>query len=227
MISAAILALALAADRKPAPTECADLSGIVGVRTEPRIIRQGTTIVVRPFWTRGYDGEKDAPWACFRKWRTSDPAIAAIDPRTGKMTVASAARPGTVLTLYATFRGQERTMGVWRIVGANQVVLTGVWHEKERNADCAGRRVAELRFNDSDGYDFTFPERMVETMVSGGGTYSWDAATNQLDLGGRTYRAIRSGSTLTLEGPNFDTAVAPVQPGSTPPPVCRLTFSGG
>lgn len=195
-------------------------SSLVGAEISPRVIRPGGHVDVYLYYRDGPDGPKDIPRRCVKELRVTGPARLASD---GDIEISDDAKSGDQVVLSMRIGGApvSRTLA---ITGRDEQVLVGKWAPiaSER---CQGRLPAEIIFDDDGRYTFTFPEQMVETMISGGGTYRWEPATGALTMSGSpgAARARFEGDRLVLEGVEFDMPPPP-PPGEPAPPPCRLVL---
>jgi len=210
-----------------AAADCRHIGSHAGIRFVPAVARPGDRLS-REYWYRdGPDGEKPVPRQCVEKMRVKGDA-AVISK--GGIRITGDAKAGSVVTAVALIGGREVSANL-TVVGRGQPVLTGKWRQISAE-HCHGRRLAELIFTTEGTYSFTFPDRMIETMTSGGGSYRWDPASGRIDLGhGWVGLARRSGSALTIDGVDFDPRALPppLPPGTASPPraVCRIVLTGG
>lgn len=216
MIASLLLGLAASAG-----ADCKHIgSSLVGLALSQSVVRPGDRLTLHFYYRDGPDGEKDIPKRCVKDFAVTGPARIARD---GAIEIGGAARSGDTVTLSMRIgdSAQRRTI---RITGRDEQVLTGKWRPVS-SENCQGRIPAEIVFGDEGRYSFTFAEQMVETMVSGGGSYSWDPATGALVMGWSPYptKARFEGDRLVLEGVVFD-PVPPPLPGEPVPPPCRLVL---
>jgi len=210
------LALALAAG-----PSCKHVgSSPVGAEIGKRVVRPGDRVTASLYYYDGPFGQKDVPRRCVKKLRVTGPATLARD---GAILIAADARSGDTVTLSMVIGGNPASRKI-RITGRDEQVLTGKWHVVS-SEHCQGRMPAEIVFADDGSYTFTFPEQMVETMISGGGKYSWDAATGALKMSWSPYAqtARFDGDKLMFVGVEFD-MVPPPPPGEPAPPPCRMVL---
>lgn len=194
-------------------------SSLVGAEISPEVIRPGTRVKVHLSYRDGPDGAKDIPRRCVKALRVTGPARLT---REGDIEIADEARSGDRVTLSMRI-GANPTSRTLKITGRDEQVLVGTWHPVS-SQDCRGRIPAEVIFADDGSYVFTFADQMVETMVSGGGTYRWDSETGALTMSwspGQT-TARFDGDRLVLEGVEFEPAPPP--PGEPAPPPCRIVL---
>lgn len=192
----------------------------VGAELSRSVIRPGNRVGVRLYWVDGPFGSKDVPLRCVKKLRVAGPAQLTRD---GKVAIASEAKSGDVVTLSMQIGGTPARRMI-RITGRDEQVLTGKWRPRS-SEHCRGRLPAEIVFGDDGRYSFTFPEQMVETMISGGGTYSWNQASGALTMSWSpdAHTARFEGERLVLTGVEFDLPPPP-PPGAPAPPPCRLVL---
>lgn len=188
-------------------------------RYDREVLRPGDETAIEFVYRDGPDGEKTIPRQCITDLRVKGPARLRGKQR---LQVRPDAKAGEEVALSMRIGGLPYSRAV-KVTGRDQQVLTGTWHVVE-SQHCRARLPSEIRFFDNGGYDFTFPEAMVETMTSGSGSYTWDQASGALSLGGEWRGTARfEGTRLVMVGPYFDSAYVP-GPGETPPPPCRIVL---
>lgn len=192
----------------------------VGAELSRTVVRPGERVGVHLYWRDGPFGNKDVPRRCVKKLRVAGPARLA---KGGAIEIGTEAKSGDIVTLSMEIGGTPARRAI-KITGRDEQVLTGKWRPLA-SEHCQGRLPAEIVFDDDGRYTFTFPEQMVETMISGGGTYSWDQTSGALTMswspGARTARF--EGDKLLLEGVEFEMPPPP-PPGEPAPPPCRLVL---
>lgn len=188
-------------------------------RYDREVLRPGDDVGIDYVYRDGPDGEKAIPGRCISALTVKGPAR--LRGRT-RIAVRPDAKAGEEIILSMRIGGLPYSRTV-KVTGREQQVLTGRWGVVE-SRNCQARLPAEIRFYDNGGYDFTFPDAMIETMTSGGGAFRWDPATGALSLGGYWQGTARfEGKRLVIEGIEFDLPRPPM-PGAPTPPPCRIVL---
>jgi len=211
----------------PAGIDCsaADETTVMTLQQSPA--RPGATLSLRV--AAGLWGGSDVPAGCLADWRTSDPAVT-LSPDRRSLIIGAGATPGQTVTVSAAI-GSRRVGTSVRIVGRDEVVLTGFWSQK--SVECTGDRqpiepVRELHFDDKGGYSVTFIP--FETYKDYWGDFTLNAATGDLAM---TYEGgNRGGADLDLSGkarlePGGDLVLEDVYLGDRQGPsdgACRYVF---
>lgn len=200
--------------------DCRHIGGSLrAAQFDRAVLRPGDETAIEFVYRDGPDGEKAIPQRCITSLRVKGPARLRGARR---LQVRPDARAGAEIILSMRVGGLPYSRAV-KVTGREQQVLTGTWHLIE-SRNCRARLPSEIRFFDNGGYDFTFPEAMVETMTSGNGSYTWDQATGALSLGGEWRGTARfEGKRLVMEGVYFDSRWVPM-PGEPVPPPCRIVL---
>lgn len=162
---------------------------------------RGETVELR--WFGRYE-KVDAylPPACLEGWEVSDPAIATLSADRRQLRISASAALNAQVTVRVRAGEQEAIVRV-RVRPPGEVVLWGTWRAVK--AEHCGRLPAELQFGRTDEFNFTFTEQMVETMVSGAGSYAWRPEAGTLMLDGVPTRAALKDGRLVIEGAGFTT----------------------
>lgn len=229
---APLLAL-LAACKTIEPPEPPDLTCMAQdwdvnyVETDPVIYRQGAAIRLRPVRLRGHTGTHEVPMECTSGWFVSGPATLSADRRT--LSIAADAPVGSQVAL-AYRVGDEQVDARLRVVGRDEVVLTGT-RSQSAIQGCDGLDpVRELAFGANGSFSVTFMP--FETYKDYWGRYRYDPATGALSMSvtGGNYvppgldlegsARLGEGGRLVLEDVYLGSRQGP------PPPAagCRYTF---
>ncbi|WP_342248807.1 hypothetical protein [Sphingomonas sp. OTU376] len=188
-------------------------------RYDREVLRPDDETNIEYVYRDGPDGEKVIPQRCIADLAVKGPARLRGRQR---LLVRSDAKGGEEIALSMRIGGMPYSRTV-KVTGRDQQVLTGTWHVVE-SQHCRTKLPSEIRFFDNGGYDFTYPEAMVETMTSGSGSYTWHQASGALSLGGEWRGTARfEGRRLVMVGPYFDSAYVP-GPGEILPPPCRIVL---
>ena len=152
--------------------------------TDTRIYRQGATIRVTPMVDVSPAGTRELPLRCTSGWSVSGPARLSAD-RT-LLTMDDDAPVGA--TVAVGFRHAGRPVEArFRVIGRDEVVLTGRWSQRGIEGCGGAETVRELEFGAENRFSVTFTP--FETYRDYWGTYAFDPATGALRL--------------TVEGGNF------------------------
>ena len=209
--------LALFAAGEP---DCRHIGGsLKAALLDPEVLRPGDEVNIAYRYRDGPDGEKVIPPQCITRLALKGPARLRSAE---KLRIDRKAKAGEAITLSMRIGGLPYSRTV-KVTGADQQLLTGTWRMIE-SRNCPSRLPAEIRFYDDGGYDFTFPEAMVETMTSGRGEFRWDPASGALSLGGNWRGTARfEGKRIVMEGLWFDILRMPMRGEPVPPP-CRIVL---
>jgi hypothetical protein len=154
------------------------------VGTDTTVYRQGATVRVTPKVDVSPAGTLDLPLRCTRDWSVEGPATLSAD-RTS-VAIAADAPPGSTVIL--RFRHDGKPVEArFKVVGRDEIVLTGQWSQQSLEGCAADEPVRELVFAPEHRFAVTFMP--LETYQDYWGTYSFDPATGALRL--------------TVEGGNF------------------------
>jgi len=170
----------------PSPPDpaCAPIGHFAFLGTDTDIHRQGSSIRVTPMVDVSPAGTQELPLRCTSDWSVSGPARLSAD-RT-MLTIDPDAPVGATVAVGFRHAG-ERVEARFRVIGRDEVVLTG--RRSQRGIEgCAGAdRVGELEFQPGNRFSVTFTP--FETYRDYWGSYAFDPATGRLRL--------------TVEGGNF------------------------
>lgn len=176
-------------DTRPEPPQPPDLAchpqaHFAFLDTDTRVYRQGATIRVTPRADTSPFGTPELPQRCTSDWTVSGPATLSADRRV--LTIAADAPVGSTVAI--SFRhGGETVTGRIRVIGRDEVVLTGSRSQKGVDGCTGIDPVGELEFSGENRFSVTF--RPFESYRDYWGTYSFDPATKRL--------------TMTVDGGNF------------------------
>lgn len=230
LLSALALATTIAAaPQEPRPDCAAFASDRVMIIANPEVARQGQTLSLRAYSPRLNEASVTIPLVCLSDWRIAPEGAAALTDD-GGLAIAPDAPAGQTLTVGAT---APSGFASWetRIVGANEIVLTGFWRQVDVTCPQGGtpsEPVRELEFTALGGFSVTF--QPFETYRDYWGKITFDAGGGMLSLEVEdgnyrpsgailSGRATLEGSRLTLDGFNLGdrAATRPVTP-------CRYVF---
>jgi hypothetical protein len=139
--------------------------------------RQGATLRISA--ASGPWSSSPVPTACLTDWRIGDRAVT-LSPDHAHLIIAPDARPGQIVGISAMVRKHQIRTEI-RIVGREEVVLTGYWSQE--TVDCGhdvppAEPVRELHFDDRGGYSVTFTP--FETYKDYWGEFTFDAAASTI-----------------------------------------------
>jgi hypothetical protein len=225
-----LLLAALAITQPPvAPDKdrCARADDIIHyLDVSPTLARQGADIALIPMQARGPGSERE-PADCISDWRV-DPALAWLSADHHTLHIAADAKPGAELIISYKASGYEVRKPM-RIVGRDEIVLTGVRRQLSIEGCSVQTPVGELEFRE-DKFAVTFMP--FESYTDYWGRYRFDAASGALNMTieGGNYRP----ADVDLDGKaHFDAAGKLVledvyfgQPAGSPSGggACRYTF---
>jgi hypothetical protein len=152
--------------------------------TDTGIYRQGSEIRVTPRVNMAPAGTPDLPLHCVGDWSVSGPATLSADRRT--LRIAPDAPIGSIVVVSAR-HGDEPLALRLRVIGRDEVVLTGRRSQQAIEGCSVPDPISELEFHGENRFSVTF--RPFESYRDYWGTYAFDAATG--------------GLRLTVEGGNF------------------------
>lgn len=145
---------------------------------ERKPARQGETLKLSP--TRGVSYSwTDEPVHCTRSWKVSNPRAVKLAKDKRSVTIAPDATPGEIVTISYFTRGKRRSASI-RIVGKEEVVLTGRWNERSVERCHADQPVREFELRDDGSFSVTY--QPFESYKEYWGTYRFDSATGALEL---------------------------------------------
>jgi len=227
-IALAGLAGCLGRDEPPVP-EIPDAACLPGhftfLATDTTIYRQGATVRVTPTVDIAPAGTRALPLHCTSGWTVTGAARLSEDRTT--LVIDPDAPPGSEIVVRFLYAG-EPVQGRFRVVGRDEVVLTGR-RGQQRVEGCVGADpVRELEFSPGSRFSVTFTP--FETYRDYWGSYSFDPATGALRMtveGGNFVpagldlegQAVLTGGRLILRGFYLGSRNAP------PPPADSCTYS--
>jgi hypothetical protein len=154
------------------------------LETDTRIFRQGATVRLTPKVDMSPGGTQEVPVRCTSGWSVTGPATLSAD-RTA-LAIAPDAPVGELVTVAFSHAGKP-VQAQFRVIGRDEVVLTGRWSQRAVEGCSIAEPVGELEFMPESRFSVTF--RPFETYRDYWGTYSFDPATGALRM--------------TVEGGNF------------------------
>lgn len=192
------------------------------------VFRQGATIPVTPRADNSPAGQRALALQCTSDWAVRGPATLAPDRRS--VTIAPDAPPGSLVGITLRYGSQE-VGGSFRVIGREEVVLTGRRSQRSAEGCENAEPVRELEFAPDNRFSVTF--RPFESYQDYWGTYRFDSATGALRMevaGGNNVPAgLDLEGTARLDGEGRlileDMFLGDQLRGFQPPPGgCRYTF---
>jgi hypothetical protein len=145
--------------------------------TSTTVYRQGASIGVTPSVDISPAGTQALPIRCTSDWSVSGPAKLSAD-RT-KLDIDADAPPAA--TVSVSFRHAGKVVDAqFRVIGRDELVLTGTWSQRSAAGCEAADPVRELIFRPQNRFAVTFLP--FETYQDYWGTYEFDSPTGRLLL---------------------------------------------
>ena len=198
------------------------------LETDTTIYRQGQSVRLTPRYDMSPGGTREIPIGCTSGWSLAGPARLSADH--GSFRIDPEAPVGAEIVVGYRF-GEERASARFRVIGHDEIVLTGTRGQRAVEG-CEGLTpVLELVFAPGNRFSVTF--RPFETYKDYWGSYTFDPRTGAirlnaeggnnvppgLDLEGRAQ--LDAGGRLILEGLYLGNHH---QPYPVPPGGCRYIF---
>lgn len=178
--------------------------GVPVIGTSPAVARQGATLTVGAAVMNGPYGATDLPVRCLSDWRVSPAGAAVLSADRASLMISPEAAPGAIVTVTAHYR-DAAAAARFRVVGRDEVVLTGTWRQDRVKCDpgqAPGEPVRELKVMDDGRFNVTY--QPFESYVDIWGVFGFDPASGALTLtpdGGNFAPPIFDGDgTARLEG---------------------------
>lgn len=186
-------------ERPPAPPPPPDLTCVqpgyhfafLGMDTT--VYRQGAVVRLTPMVDRSPAGTAEIPLKCVSDWAVTGPA--SLSPDRKSLTVAPDAPPGATVEIRFQHSGKP-VSARFRVVGKDEVVLTGRYSQRGIEGCPTAEPVRELEFMPENRFSVTFMP--FETYKDYWGSYSFDPATRRLRLTVQGGNNVPAG--LDLEG---------------------------
>lgn len=162
--------------------DCPDGQGYVVLGVSPTPVRQGATVALSAVLQPEPWSAAPLPVGCLSSVEVSPAGAAEVTPGTGAIRIAADVPPGTEVTLTAHYR-QETGSTRFRVVGRDEVVLTGAWSQDRVKCDpgrVPGEPVRELKFTDAGEFGATY--QPFESYVDWWGTVAFDPKTGAVVL---------------------------------------------
>jgi hypothetical protein len=161
--------------------------------TDTTIYRQGATVRLTPRYDKAPAGTGEIPLHCTARWTLTGPARLARDH--GSFTIDSDAPVGAEVAIGYRF-GTETATRRFRVIGRDEIVLTGTRGQRSLERCDGLSPVRELIFAPGNHFSVTFAP--FETYKDYWGGYSFDPATGALRFGVEDGNYVPPG--LDLEG---------------------------
>jgi hypothetical protein len=180
MVIPVLLLAALAAPAAVPPDDdrCGRGEGVFHyLEVNPTSARQGTEIALIPMQARGPGYERE-PADCISEWRV-DPALGRLSADHRTLHVAADAKPGAELLISYEAGGRvvRRKM---RVVGRDEIVLTGVRRQSSVEGCALQAPVGELEFREDGTFAVTYMP--FETYKDYWGRYQFDPSSGALKM---------------------------------------------
>jgi hypothetical protein len=147
------------------------------LETATRIFRPGAAVGLIPMVNVAPAGTRALPLSCTSDWSVAGPAKLSAD-RT-RLDIDPEAAPGSVVTV--RFRHADKIVaGEFKVIGRDEMVLTGRYSQKSTQGCEAAEKVRELEFYPGNRFAVTFFP--FETYQDYWGTYEFDPATGRLRM---------------------------------------------
>jgi hypothetical protein len=175
-----LMVLSRVAAQVPAPPDTSCYPGnyrFAFLDTDTRIFRQGATIKLTPTIDIAPAGTQAVAMRCTSDWAVTGPAKLSADRTV--LHIAPGAPVGAAVTVSFRHAGKAVSREL-RVVGRDEVVLTGRWSQRALEGCEAGEPVGELEFLPENRFTVTF--RPFETYRDYWGRYSFDPATRRIAL---------------------------------------------
>lgn len=154
--------------------------GYVVLAVTPSLVRQGATLSLSAVLQPEPWSAEPLPVGCLTNVRVSPASAATVSD--GTISVAPDALAGTEVTLTAAYRGETGSTR-FRVVGRDEVVLTGTWRQDRVKCDpgwAPGEPVRELKIRDDGSFGATF--QPFESYVDYWGSVAFDPETGAVRL---------------------------------------------
>lgn len=161
--------------------------------TDTTIYRQGATIRLTPRYDKAPAGTGEIPEQCTSRWTLAGPARLARDH--GSLTIDGDAPVGAEVVIGYRF-GTETASARFRVIGRDEIVLTGTRGQRSIEGCDRLSPVRELVFAPGNRFSITFTP--FETYKDYWGSYRFDPASGALSLSVEGGNNIPPG--LDLEG---------------------------
>ena len=178
-------ALTLATQGSPVPEppslpdrECVpEYYNFAFLEMDTRVFRQGAVVKLTPMVDMAPAGTREVPVRCTSGWSVTGPATLSADR--SALTIAPDAPVGELVTVGFSHAGKP-VEAQFRVIGRDEVVLTGRWSQRSVEGCQIADRVGELEFFPGNRFAVTF--QPFETYRDYWGSYSFDPATGRIVL---------------------------------------------
>lgn len=164
----------------PPPPDLACLmpgSHFAFLETDTQTYRQGATVRVTPTANMAPFGTKPIPLRCTGDWSVAGPARLSEDR--SRVTIDPDAAPGSTVSVSFRHDG-AKVEARFRVVGRDEIVLTGRRSQQSVEGCNAPDRIGELQFYPQNRFAVTFTP--FETYQDYWGSFEFDPATGRLSL---------------------------------------------
>lgn len=166
-----------------APEECAIYrANSVRMNVTPLIVRQGAELTINASDIAAPGGPQAVPPACFTGWSATPASAVEWSSDHVRLRIKADAPAGTNLVISANLPSGAVTHAM-KIVGRDEVVLTGYWRQEAvscPNDAKPNEPLRELHFDDQGGYSVTFTP--FETYKDYWGKAAFDAKAGTLSF---------------------------------------------
>ncbi len=183
---------------------CPREEGGLMLGTSPAIARQGTELTLHPMLYRGPMGPLDVPVACLSDVAVSPAGAATLSADRTRLTISPEAASGAVVTVTARFHDEVGRHEI-RVVGRDEVVLTGTWRQDRVKCDpgrAPGEPVRELRIDDKGTFGVTY--QPFESYTDFWGDLTFEPSTGAVSMtrsgGNFTPQILDGDGTARLDG---------------------------
>ena len=185
---------------------CPREPGYLVLGASPAVARQGAQLTISASVSPAPWSATPLPTACLREVEISPAGAATLGPGAETLTLAADATPGSLITVTARY-GQETGRMELRVVGRDEVVLTGTWRQERVKCDPGlepGEPIRELKFTGDGRFNVTW--QPFESYVDYWGPMTFDATTGAIVLtpegGNFTPPLLDVEGTARLDAPN-------------------------
>jgi hypothetical protein len=176
-----LLAALAAAPQPPVPPDedrCGRAPGVIHyLEVSPTSAQQGADITLIPMQVRGPAREPEPP-DCISQWHV-DPALARLSADRRTLHIAADAKTGAELLISYKAEGGEVTRSM-RVVGRDEIVLTGIRGQRAVEGCTVQVPVGELEFTEDGRFAVTY--RPFESYRDYWGRYQFDPSSGALKL---------------------------------------------
>jgi hypothetical protein len=147
------------------------------LKTDTTVYRQGAVVRVTPMLDTSPAGTHELPLRCVSEWSVVGPASLGADR--ASITIAPDAAPGSTVGIAFEHEG-KRIAAELRVIGRDEIVLTGRYAQKALAGCQAPSPVGELEFTPGNRFSVTF--NPFETYRDYWGTYTFDPGSKRIQF---------------------------------------------